>query len=66
VQLFAFGGWGPPRERPQGVKVEVLTPATSVSALTNGFTPRLHPTAIENQTSTTACAAYACVGTPWA
>ncbi|MEE8457127.1 MAG: hypothetical protein V3S28_03680 [Acidimicrobiia bacterium] len=47
VQLFAFDGWGPPRERPRGVEVEVLTPATSVAALTNGFTPRLHPTAIE-------------------
>lgn len=48
LQLFAFDGWGPPRERPQGVEVEVLTPATSVSALTNGFTPRVHSTAIEN------------------
>ncbi len=48
LQLFAFDGWGPPRERPQGIEVEVLTPATSVAALANGFTPRLHPTAIEN------------------
>jgi len=46
LQPFSFGGWGPPVERPRDVEVEVLTPATSVAALANGFRPRLHPSAI--------------------
>ncbi len=45
LQAFAFDGWGPPRERPHNVNMEVLTPPTSVEALRNGFAPRLHPTA---------------------
>jgi len=47
LQSFTFDGWRQPRDRPRGVKVEVLTPATSVAALANGFTPRLHPTAAQ-------------------
>jgi len=43
---FGFEGWGSPSERPRGVRVEVLTPRTSVAALDGGFIPRLHPTAV--------------------
>jgi hypothetical protein len=45
LQPFGFDAWGAPRPRSTGVTVEVLTPPTSVSALANGFVPRLHPTA---------------------
>jgi len=45
LQPFTFDGWGPPTERPNGITLEVLTPPTSVAALTRGFAPRLHPTA---------------------
>jgi hypothetical protein len=45
LQEFNFEGWGLPAERPAGLVVEVLTPATSVVALKNGFAPKLHPTA---------------------
>ena len=51
LQPFAFDRWGPPSERPRGVNVKVLTPTTSVAALRNGFTPRLHPTAIGHQSA---------------
>ena len=47
LQSFTFDGWRQPRDRPRGFKVEVLTPAASVAALANGFTPRLHPTAAQ-------------------
>ena len=46
IQAFAFDGWRSPYRRPQHVRVEVLTPPASVSALRNGFVPRLHPSAI--------------------
>ena len=49
LQPFTFDGWGPPSERPHTVSIEVLTPATSVAALNNGFAPRLHPTAVDSQ-----------------
>jgi hypothetical protein len=45
LQEFSFEGWGPPAERPPGLAVQVLTPATSVVALKNGFVPKLHPSA---------------------
>ena len=45
LQRFGFGGWAPPRPRPGGVLVEVLTPPTSVAALENGYRPTLHPSA---------------------
>lgn len=45
LQRFGFGGWAPPRPRPGGVRVQVLTPPTSVAALRYGFEPALHPTA---------------------
>jgi hypothetical protein len=47
LQTFTFDGWGQPRDRPRGVNVEVLTPATSVAALADGFAPCLHPTAAQ-------------------
>jgi len=47
LQGFTFGGWGQAIPRPHGVTVEVLTPPTSVGALSCGFVPQLHPTAIE-------------------
>lgn len=50
LQRFTFDGWGPPSGRPEGIDVAILTPATSVAALNNGFTPRLHPTACHHQT----------------
>lgn len=42
---FTFDGWTNPEERSVRGTVEVLTPPTSVAALTSGFTPVLHPTA---------------------
>jgi hypothetical protein len=42
---FTFDGWTDPRRRPSGA-IEVLTPRTSVGALANGYSPRLHPTAL--------------------
>lgn len=46
LQTFAFESWGPPQERPSSGTVQVLTPPTSVTALLNGFAPRLHATAV--------------------
>jgi hypothetical protein len=51
TQRFKFDGWGPPIERPRGLKVAVLTPPTSVAALENGFSPRLHPSAMRRDRS---------------
>jgi hypothetical protein len=44
---FTFDGWTDPIDRPRKGTVHVLTPPTSVAALTNGFTPLLHPSAIQ-------------------
>lgn len=41
---FGFGGWRDPVPRPGGALV-VLTPPTSVLALTHGYVPHLHPSA---------------------
>jgi hypothetical protein len=48
---FHFEGWGPPLPRPLAGAgpVRVLTPATSVAALRNGFRPELHPSATRNR-----------------
>ena len=48
---FRFDGWGPPlpRRLARAGPVLVLTPATSVAALRNGFRPELHPSASRNQ-----------------
>ena len=45
LQRFAFAGWERPIARPRGINVAVLTPPTSVAALSNGYLPDLHPTA---------------------
>ena len=45
LQAFSHAGWEAPSPRPGGVFAIVLTPPTSVAALANGFSPRLHPTA---------------------
>lgn len=45
LRPFRFNGWGAPTGRPTGVTVEVLTPPTSVAALSNGFRPTLHSSA---------------------
>jgi hypothetical protein len=47
LQPFTFNGWGTPRELPRELELDVLTPPTSVAALTNGFVPILHPTAAD-------------------
>ena len=44
---FTFDGWGRPSPRPRQEKAQVLTPPTSVAALTHGYTPLLHPSAGE-------------------
>ncbi len=44
--LFTFGGWTDPIPRPRSLPTELLTPPTSISALTHGFFPVLHPTAL--------------------
>jgi len=41
---FDFTGWADPRPRPRAGRVAVLTPPTSVLALTHGYSPVLHPT----------------------
>lgn len=45
LRPFAFAGWRAPRARPAGASATVLTPATSVAALSHGFRPTLHPSA---------------------
>jgi hypothetical protein len=44
LRPFGHGGWGPSTRRPTG-PVTVLTPPTSVAALSHGFVPTLHPSA---------------------
>jgi hypothetical protein len=39
VLPWSFEGYGPPRERPAGTKVVVLTPPSTVRALANGYKP---------------------------
>ena len=41
---FGFAGWHDPQPRPTG-SVDVLTPPTSVLALSHGFRPTLHESA---------------------
>jgi hypothetical protein len=45
LRPFGFGGWGRAGGPSTGA-VEVLTPPTSVLALSHGFTPALHPSAV--------------------
>ena len=44
---FTFDGWTAPISRLRKGTAHVLTPPTSVVALANGFTPLLHPSAIQ-------------------
>ena len=46
LRAFDFGGWMAPEPRPVDQPVMVLTPPTSVAALSFGFQPLLHPSAI--------------------
>jgi len=45
LRPFGFGGWGAPVVAGDGF-VDVLTPPASVAALSHGFAPTLHPTAL--------------------
>jgi hypothetical protein len=42
---FTFAGWADPIVRPRHATASVLTPPTSVAALTHGYRPRLHDSA---------------------
>jgi hypothetical protein len=42
---FTFAGWAMPKSRPDAGVVPVLTPPTSVAALSHGFEPALHQSA---------------------
>lgn len=44
---FDFAGWRSPRARPDGRLVNVLTPPTSVAALSHGFVPRFHESIVD-------------------
>lgn len=48
---FSFAGWGAARPRPRAGDAQVLTPATSVGAMLEGYQPRLHPTALAASTT---------------
>jgi len=43
---FTFGGWNDPKSRPSSGSIKVLTPPTSVLALTCGYSPLLHESAL--------------------
>jgi hypothetical protein len=45
LRPFDVSAWGAPAAWPSRHNLKVLTPATSIAALRNGFEPRLHPTA---------------------
>lgn len=45
LRAFDFSGWSGPERRPVNQSVMVLTPPTSVAALSFGFQPLLHPSA---------------------
>jgi len=42
---WSFAGYGPPRPRPRGIEVELLTPPAMVAVLSAGYRPHWHPTA---------------------
>ena len=44
---FGFDGWHTARDRPAAGRVTVLTPPTSVLALSNGYRPTLHESATQ-------------------
>lgn len=45
LQPFDFTGWGESIERPSSGEVQVMTPMTSVAALSFGYDPKLHASA---------------------
>jgi hypothetical protein len=45
MMAFSFAGWVDPVDRPRKGTVQVLTPPTSIAALTHGYVPSLHPSA---------------------
>ena len=45
VRRFTFAGWTTPTLKPSHGVASVLTPPTSVMALTNGYRPILHASA---------------------
>ena len=47
LRRFEFSGWMAPEPRPVDQPVMVLTTPTSVAALSFGFQPSLHPSALE-------------------
>ena len=47
IRAFDFGGWMTPEPRPDDQPVMVLTPPTSVAALSFGYQPLLHPSVHE-------------------
>jgi hypothetical protein len=42
---WSFAGYGPPRPRPRGIEVDLLTPPAMVAALAAGYRPHWHPSA---------------------
>lgn len=46
LQPFSFGGWGHAIARPTGGQLRVLTPPTSVAALSAGYQAQLHNSAM--------------------
>ncbi|MFN0090174.1 MAG: hypothetical protein ACKVWR_07900 [Acidimicrobiales bacterium] len=44
---FSFAGWEAPIPRPRRGEALLLTPPTSAGALAHGFTPVLHPSALD-------------------
>jgi hypothetical protein len=42
---WSFAGYGPPRPRPRGIEVDLLTPPAIVATLAAGYRPHWHPSA---------------------
>jgi hypothetical protein len=45
---WSFSGYSRAQARPRGGEVTVLTPRSTVNAITAGYVPQVHPTAIPN------------------
>ena len=43
---WSHAGYGPPRRRPTGITVSVITPVSTVAALAAGYAPNVHPSAL--------------------
>ena len=46
VRPWSFGGYGAPAPADPGGRVEVLTPPSIVAAITAGYRPLVHPSAL--------------------